>query len=103
MKRRGATSLYVKAWLFLAVSAAAVMTSPDWSERLPAAFGWDTTAPGIAAFIAFNVIILFFIACPTCGLSLFKTDAKYFYIYHPWPNRVCPRCGRDHGQVERDQ
>ncbi|QCI96984.1 hypothetical protein [Agrobacterium larrymoorei] len=92
---RAPMSLYFKAWLFIVLSAAALMTSPDWLPALSYSLGVNSSEVGGFFALVHVLGVIFFCACPSCHLSLFKTDG-HFYIYHPWPNKRCSRCGVDH-------
>ncbi len=88
-------SLYKKAWLFLIVASVLVLTSPDWTAG---------TGHGIAAVVLVvgALMSMFAFVCPNCSFSLFRSESIFgIYVYHPWPNKRCSRCGRDHSALER--
>ncbi|KQO80845.1 hypothetical protein ASF29_18680 [Rhizobium sp. Leaf262] len=87
-------SLYVKAWLFLAVFITALITSPGWGD----AIGLELPNAPVIITLVFTTMLFLVIVCPRCRAPLFRTDMKFFYIYHPWPNKTCPQCGHDHAK-----
>jgi hypothetical protein len=48
------------------------------------------------------ILFMFFFVCPKCSFSLFRSESIFgLYIYHPWPNKICSRCGHNHSATEK--
>lgn len=89
-------SLYVKAWFFMGWTILILVTMPMWEPILKHLFGPGGTQLGLIIWAAHGIGAYFLFACPECGCSLFKTEGSFFNARHPWPNKKCSRCRRDH-------
>jgi hypothetical protein len=87
-------SLYTKAWLFIAWLALVVFTFPYWLPWITALTG--SSVLGLLIFAGHGIAAIFLFLCPNCDFSLFKSEGKFLPYHHPWPNRICSRCGADH-------
>lgn len=89
-------SLYSKAWLFMGSAILLLITMPFWQPFVEQTLGptWSHLALLVWAGLGFTAYVLF--TCPECGCPLFKTEGSFLNSRHPWPNRICSRCGRDH-------
>lgn len=91
-------SLYSKAWLFIAWTVGVLVTFFYWQPFLPDIFGSAGGMIGLLFWVSHGLIALFVLACPDCRFSLFRTEGAFFRATHPWPNRICSRCGHDHSR-----
>lgn len=92
---------YYKAWLFMIWTVTLILTSPDWTAGLASLLGMSSSTAATAVFAVHALFFVFVLTCPKCGLSLFKSDSGLFlYVYHPWPNKRCSRCGQDHSSLK---
>jgi len=95
-------TLYKKAWIFLIIVSVLVLTSPDWTKGVGDAIGASGTAIGSVVLALGAILFMFFFVCPKCSFSLFRSESIFgLYIYHPWPNKVCSRCGHNHSATEK--
>ncbi len=81
-------SLYRKAWLFTAWTVVLLCLTPLVPDGM---FGYFA-----GLWLLHGGIALFAIACPVCGLSLYRSSQGIIAITQPWPRRTCGACGRDH-------
>lgn len=81
-------TLYHKAWLFTGWTVALFCLMPFVPTGL---FGYF-----VVFWLLHGGIALFAIACPVCGLSLYRSSPGLLAINQPWPRRSCGDCGRDH-------
>lgn len=91
-------SLYAKSWLFTAWTLSVLATLPVWQPLLQNIFGSAGSMIGLTFWISHGLVMMFLFACPDCGFSLFRSDGSFFKANHPWPNKMCSRCGRDHSR-----
>jgi len=89
-------TLYAKAWLFMAWTVLVLVTMPTWEPLVRHLFGPGGAKLALMFWVAHGLVALFLFTCPDCGFSLFKSEGSFFTAHHPWPNRICSRCGRDH-------
>lgn len=89
-------SLYAKAWLFIAWTMGVLATLPYWQPFLQSIFGPSGTTIALTFWVGHGLIALFVFVCPDCSFSLFRSEGRFFKANHPWPNKICSRCGRDH-------
>jgi hypothetical protein len=89
-------SLYAKSWLFTAWIFGTLVMFPVWQPFLQNTFGSAGSMIGLTLCVSQSFVAMFLFACPDCRFSLFTSDGSFFQANHPWPNKMCSRCGRDH-------
>ncbi len=95
-------TLYKKAWLFLIMVSVLVLTSPDWTRGISDAIGASNVTIGSVVLVLGALLFMFVFVCPKCSFSLFRSEGFFgLYIYHPWPNKVCSRCGHNNSSADR--
>lgn len=89
-------SMYVKARLFVAWVALLLATFSVWAPFVQTHFGSSGVVIGGLLWLGHGAIGMLFFTCPDCDFPLFMTKRPIFNAYHPWPNRTCSKCRRDH-------
>ena len=89
-------SLYRKAWLFMGWTILVLVTLPTWEPLVAQAFGPGGKQFALMLWVAHGIIAVVLFTCPDCRCSLFRSEGSFFRAHHPWPNKICSRCGRDH-------
>jgi len=89
-------SLYLKAWLFLGSTVLLLITLPLWQPLVERAFGPTWSHFALVSWGMLGIVGYYLFSCPECGCSLMRTEGRFLNIFHPWPDRKCSRCGRDH-------
>jgi len=89
-------SLYLKAWLFMGSTVLLLITLPYWYPVVEHAFGPTCSHLALLIWGGLGFTAYYLFSCPECGCSLLRTEGAFFNTHHPWPNKKCSRCGRDH-------